>query len=594
MEGSRVSVELRNSVDQLIAARRYADAERLLRQHLTTVPQDTEAIFALAELAFAQGRSDIAVQWLERALVQHPQRHDWRMKIGEAYLQIGKPAATIEHVRRVLDAHPASTVAQILIARAMARQGRVDDATLRLEDLHREQPESDDVVAALVEMLKAEGNSQSAIRLLGGVGEPPRSLARLLLLAQCLWEEGSVDHAVDIYERAVSAYPASVEAAIGLAQAMEDRGDRTGAERMYRQALRIDPTRGFAIGALLELQARNADPDLVTRGQQILDGQAATDVARALVGYGLGKVYAARAEYRNAFSVWTMANEARRREAGPFDRAAFSQRVTELIQAFPTEYFRERSGWGHEDDRPVFVVGMPRSGTTLVEQIIASHPDAVGFGELPEIPEIAKRMVRAIGGKWPNSMQHADAATVRQFATQYLQALHRRNPASAKRCVDKAPTNFLYLGLIATLFPRAHVVWCRRDPRDVCLSIYAENFGLNQRHATDLRDLAAYFAEHERLMRHWQSVLSVPIHELSYGELIRDPGHHTAELLRALDLEWNDACLDFHHNERSVQTPSRWQVRQPLYSSSSGKWKHYEQWLGPLFEALRETGTVVD
>lgn len=591
MHPNPASGNILTAARQLIATKQYPEAERLLRHGISQDERCADLPAELASLAFSQRRPDVAVQWLERALLIEPTHPEWRLAAANGYAALGHQAAAIRHAQHALELRPESVVAQILFAKLLQRQGKGSEACTRLEILHRQQPISFEVLKALVETLITEGRTEEALQFADAAAEASDALGVLMLNAQCACEDGDVAKATLIYRRAISAHPDSVEAILGLAQALEDRGDREGAEAAYKRALQLDTKRGFAIGALLELQGKNADQQWIERGLEILEGGAATDVARALVGYGLGKVFSKRHQPRAAFSCWKQANEARRREIGAFDRAHFSSRIDNLIEIFSTTYFRKNVSSASDDKRPLFVVGMPRSGTTLVEQIFASHPLVLGYGELPDIPRIAGQMAREMGQRWPQSMLHIDSDIARRYAQRYQKTLARRGAPTAQRCVDKAPTNFLYLGLIATLFPNAHVIWCRRDARDVCLSIYAENFGLTQRHATDLGDLAAYHREHERIMRHWQTVLPLPIHEVSYEALIDQPQAVISSMLTAVKLDWSDTCLNFYAGDRLVQTPSKWQVRQPLYRSSVGKWKEYERWLGPLLTALNASET---
>jgi hypothetical protein len=312
--------------------------------------------------------------------------------------------------------------------------------------------------------------------------------------------------------------------------------------------------------------------------------------SRALLAFGLGKVYESRKQYEQAFAAWVQANALRRELQEPMSRERLLDRGRRLRTVFTPERFAAAAAWGSADERPVFIVGMPRSGTTLVEQIISAHPLAAGCGELPDLARIARGLSGAIGTMtgWPESATALTAPVGQAAARHYLDILERRAAPGARRITDKAPANFFYLGLVAMLFPKAHVVWCRRDPRDVAVSIYSENFAVQQTYATRLEDIAFYYHEQERLMRHWQDVLPLPIATVNYEELVADFEPGVRRLIDALGLPFAPECLAFHQQERAVLTPSRWQVRQPLYGSSVGRWKRYEPWLGPLFQALAE------
>ena len=294
----------------------------------------------------------------------------------------------------------------------------------------------------------------------------------------------------------------------------------------------------------------------------------------ALLAYPLGRVHDARGEYPRAFECWRVANEAREREVGPLERSTFEAMIRRQLDAeIPRPAGIERSG----DPSLVFVVGMPRSGTTLVEQVLDAHPDAAGCGELPFFAELAQKVPDA---------GSIDPLAARQLVETYLALASRHAAGNGSVWIDKAPLNALHLGHIARLFPTARVVWCRRDARDVALSIYSENFAKATRFATSLESIAACINAEYRLMRHWQRHALLPIVEWPYEAAVLDFERHVRTLLAFVGLSWSDACLAFHERKRVVQTPSRWQVRRPVGTGSVGRWRHYKDELGPLIRAL--------
>ena len=307
-----------------------------------------------------------------------------------------------------------------------------------------------------------------------------------------------------------------------------------------------------------------------------------------MAAFGLGKVFDAKGEGAAAFNAWVIANEARKRQVGGFDRQRLTDYVDRLISTFDELRIETLRSGGVDDPRPVFVIGMPRSGTSLVEQILSAHPDVHGYGELVEIEAMTSRIRSKAGSikRWPEVVEDISPALLGDVAQGYFDALARREKSDARRVVDKAPNNFFHLGLIASAFPQAKIIWCRRDPRDVCMSIYAENFALNQKHATDLSDLAFYFGEYMRLMRHWEQVLGGQIHPCVYESMVSEPDKNSRELVAAIGLNWHEACASFHQNHRPVLTPSRWQVRRPIYRDSAQRWKRYETYLSPLLDGL--------
>jgi hypothetical protein len=296
--------------------------------------------------------------------------------------------------------------------------------------------------------------------------------------------------------------------------------------------------------------------------------------------------------YDEAFQHFQEGNRRRReqflQEGQGFDRAAHSELVDRLLRVFTADYFERVRGFGSDSEVPVFVTGMPRSGTSLVEQILSHHPEAAGLGELRDIPKMVTDLPARLqtAEKYPECLAYLDQAAVQGLGQAYLNRIQQL-AGSARRVSDKMLENFLHLGLIATLFPRARIIHCRRDPLDTCVSCYLQFFhGLD--FTWDLADLGSYYRDYQRLMAHWQTVLPMPILDINYEDLVADVEDQSRRLLTFCGLDWNDRCLRFYENPRAVRTVSKLQVRRPIYTSSVGRWRHYAAHLGPLQEALRD------
>ena len=254
---------------------------------------------------------------------------------------------------------------------------------------------------------------------------------------------------------------------------------------------------------------------------------------------------------------------------------------------FTPEFFASRKSFGLKDERPIFIVGMPRSGTTLTEQILSSHRSIAGLGELPNL----RKIVAKLGYGSPDAKTFISNVAalskkdVTELAKQYCKT-YARAPQGALRMVDKSPHNYELLGLIALMFPNAHVIHCRRAPMDNCVAIYMQNFNEAHSYNGDLATLGAYYREYQELMNHWSEVLTIKIMDNKYEDMIADLEPVARSLVEYTGLDWDENCLRFHEFERQVRTPSRWQVRQPIYNSSVDRWKRYEKYLGPLKKAL--------
>lgn len=572
---------------RLVEQGQLVAAAEILKDLLRRWPQHPAANYWWARIAIARRQHRAAVEHLQIAVAAEPDNARFRAAWASCLRVMGDSQLAMVELRRIIDRSPSYEPAWLDLGRALLAARRFEEAIALLAEHRRLHPDSSEGITLLGrayfesnDVAQSERCFEQALQL------STASVDTFLSAAQVCMEQGASEKAVEIYKRGLVAFPNAVELNLGLAQALEDLGDRSAAEQTYRRALELNPGRGYTIGSLLDLLGARAEDALIAQAWKAMDGDSATDVARALIGYGLGKVHHAKGDSERAMQAWTLANQARRRETGPFDRARFSRRIDDLIQVFGDDFWAKHRKWGIDDHRPVFIVGMPRSGTTLIEQVIAAHPSGAGLGELPDVAKLASSFGRQLGSAWPFAAQNLMPEHVKLEAHRHLEMLVRRARNGALRIVDKAPLNFLHLGLIALIFPSAHIIWCRRDPRDVCLSIYSENFALQQKHATDLADLGFYFNEHERLMRHWQSSLAMGIHEVQYEDFVAAPEHHARALISGLRLEWNPQCLQFHEQPRAVQTPSRWQVRQPVYATSVERWRRYEPWLGPLIHSL--------
>ncbi len=272
-----------------------------------------------------------------------------------------------------------------------------------------------------------------------------------------------------------------------------------------------------------------------------------------------------------------------------------TETIDRIIAAFTPEFIARGAGWGESDTRPIFVVGFPRSGTTLTEQILASHPRVVGAGELQDLQRVFQSLPEFVGD---NTCSRFDAIhrlgpdSVKAAARRYLDKLDAYSPAGVDRVVDKMPDNVNYLGLISLLFPNAKVIICRRDPRDIAISCWQTGFRSCPWN-NDWDRIARRLADYQRILAHWERVRPLSYFDLQYEEMVADLEHHAPLLIDFVGLEWDPACLEFHTNPRAVRTPSLAQVRQPIHSRSSGRWRNYEPYFRPLFEAFERHGVVV-
>ncbi len=320
--------------------------------------------------------------------------------------------------------------------------------------------------------------------------------------------------------------------------------------------------------------------------RRLLEETELTDAQRLFLHFGLAQVLDARGEYAQAAEHLDRGNALQlsewRKSGQEYDPQEHEFLTTRMIRASTPDFFQRVRGFGVESDLPVFIVGLPRSGTTLIEQILASHSQVFGAGEIT----LARDTMTALGAQSAEFVEglHLDRETAGHLASRHLEQL-RALSCAALRIVDKMPDNYLYLGLLASLFPRAKFIHCRRDLRDVAVSCWMTHFQ-EIRWANDQQHIASRFREYQRLMEHWRKVLPAPLLEVDYEETVADLEGVARRLVAWCGLAWEPSCLEFHQAKRPVRTASAVQVRQPVFRTSVGRWKHYEQALASLFARL--------
>jgi tetratricopeptide (TPR) repeat protein len=301
--------------------------------------------------------------------------------------------------------------------------------------------------------------------------------------------------------------------------------------------------------------------------------------------FALGALYDRLGNYDRAFENFEKGNLKR---SNAFDAIGDAGNIDRLIKTCDWNFFVSAPRSSQTTDSPVFIVGMPRSGSTLVEQILVSHPDVEGVGEVSVIPNIIATLsdVPEGGAAYPDNLKNLTTRKLDILANRYLDGIRRLVAGNAPRVTDKTLVNFMHLGLISLMFPKARVVHCMRDPRDTCLSIFFKNFDESHHYANRLDSLGTYYAHYRKVMRHWESLRILPIFNIQYEDMVQNQEARSRELIEFLGLKWNDQALKFYETKRSVATASYDQVRQKMYTQSMQRWKNYEKHLDPLIKAL--------
>jgi tetratricopeptide (TPR) repeat protein len=377
--------------------------------------------------------------------------------------------------------------------------------------------------------------------------------------------------------RALALQPDSVPLLSNLAALANQTGASKEALALYRRALALAPDDAELWHDLARIKTfRPGDPDLAA-----IEALTGGDGERAMfAAYALGKAYEDIDEWDRSFERTAQANAIKRRQVN-FDLAAEVRFARRLMERFSAAFFAALGGVGSDSELPIFILGMPRSGTTLVEQILASHDAVHGGGEREDL--------RAVVGKgiqpFPDAVAGLQASDWRALGDAYVSHLARLD-RSAKHVTDKMPRNFYFVGVIAAALPKARIVHCRRSPMDTCLSCFGLHFPYGQEFTCDLAELGGYYRAYRGLMEHWHGVLPGRILDVDYEQIVSDPETQARRLIDFCGLPWQDQCLDFHNSKRQVATASAAQVREPVHSRSVARWRRFEKYLGPLRAAL--------
>jgi len=394
------------------------------------------------------------------------------------------------------------------------------------------------------------------------------------------------DQALEAYERAARLQPGEVRLHTTLGHVNKTLGSRAKSEAAYKEAIALDPGCAEAWWSLADLKTYVFDDAEIAAMERVLAEGKRSRPELAQLHFAVGRAFEQRRGYDQAFAHYAQGNALRRLDA-PFDRARFEARCARIRAFFDQRFFAERAGSGDPGRAPIFIVGLPRSGSTLIEQILASHSQVEGTMELPNILIITRELDALAPDRngYPETLSRVPAAQLTALGSRYLAqtAPLRRGH---ERFTDKLPNNFSHIGLIHAILPQATVIDARRHPMDACFGTFKQHFAIGQNFSYDLEDLGRYYRCYLSLMDHWDEVLPGKVLHFQYEELIRNPEPSIRRLLGHCGLPFEAGCLAFHETRRSVRTASAEQVRQPLYTSGVGHWRHFEKELEPLRRAL--------
>lgn len=543
----------------------------------------------------AQKTWDEAVVCFREALRLKPDYADAHNGLGAAFLALEQYGEAAASLAAALQHDPGHVRAHNNLGLNHAYKGRFEEAIASFRAALQRNPAYVEAHLNLGKMNfelarfdEAEASYREALRI-----SPDRLKARLSL-AKVFDEREDFNAAIAIYDEVLDRSPDHELALTGKAYALRRAGRIEAADAIMRRLVdagKFPLEEAEVFVELVGSMGGTSWPDAsrseaIEKLENVLKGSFMNGGARRIVHFTLGDLHDRLGAYNEAFSHYAEGNLLR---PTPFRPDAVQANTKRRLAFFTRERLARLPHAANRSEVPVFIVGMPRSGTSLVEQILACHPDVFGAGELRDIGGIVNSFRAAEGaeGQKSESLSHLDQDMFDTAAEHHIERLHKLG-GGAKRVTDKMPYNFVNLGLISLLFPRARIIHCLRDPLDTCLSCYFQNFRTQNFHSFDLRHVGGFYIQYRRMMEHWGDVLDIPILTVRYEEHVAEPEQVCREMLAFLDLEWDPRCLLFHESERVMRTASHDQVKEPIYTRSAGRWRNYERHLGPLKEALAE------
>lgn len=571
-------VEARNNLgNAFLELRRTVDAARCYRLAVEARPGDPVILCNLGNAQRLLGLTEEAKISLQRAIALDATLGIAHKHLGLVHLAVGQREAAVESFGRALALHPDDAETLGNLGHLLRDLGRRRDALAVFERAVAVDPSRAEhhwnLGTVLFDMRRVDAAVSCYRRALAL--QPDHAPAHLSL-GLALRQQRRPADALACCRAALAIDPNHAEALSFLGELHADRGDFAEAGQLFQRAIDIDPAFAPAYSSIATHRKMTVDDGAWLQGALAALGKPLPLAQQIGLHYALGKYYDDIHEYDAAFDHFRRANALNKSHGRAYDRIKLEQRVGGLMQRFDAAFVRRNRARASGSDVPIFIVGMPRSGTSLAEQILASHPAVFGAGEVI-FWNAAYDAYRAA-----ESAGRADEAFLARLAADYLDRLSALS-GGARRVVDKMPANFLYVGLIHAALPNARIIHMRRHPADTCLSIYFQNFFNIGAYANDLDDLAHYYGQYLRIMAHWRSVLDADaLLEVPYEALITDQEAWTRRMLNFAGLPWDAKCLDFHATNRVVITASKWQVRQKIHSASAGRWRHYEKYLGPL------------
>ena len=607
------------SARALVKLGRFDEANGRIDQALSIYPEWAQPHEVHGEIWLAKGNLPDAAIAFQQALKLDPKRQRSRMKLGQVLMVMGrvdeaqalkdefmelsqdnqdiakaaelvkqeKLAEAEQIYRKILTRHPDNVSAMRLWARLGIEQKRFADAEVFLRKAVEVAPDFSRAWADLCSVQLEQEKFEDVINSAGALIKlNPRSADGHVWLAAATAASGDHSAAVESYDKALEIAPNHVGAMCGKGNACRTTGDQDGAIAAYRDSIKANPLYAEAYWSLANLKTFRFEDTEVAGMLALVGDERISPEGQIQLNNALGLEFEGRKEYDRAFEFIDRGNKLRR-EQEFYDRVENEEKTDLSIEVFTPQFIDDKAGHGDPDPAPIFIVGLPRSGSTLLEQILSSHSKVDGTYELPDIGKTIRSNPTLVNPevRYPKSVANIDSDDFRKLGSEYIERT-RRHRGDRPFFTDKNPNNFVHVGLLHLILPNAKIINARRHPLDSCFGSYKQLFASGQPFTYDLVELGEYYLQYQRLMGHWHEVMPGKVLDVRYEEVVADLEGQVRRILDYCELDWEESCLTFHETSRSVKSASSEQVRQPIYTSAVHTWRHYEAQLEPLIETL--------
>ena len=603
----------------LIRQGRSGSAVKRLKHILRSFPDFPPAVEELGNALLAQNKPDQAIDAFQQALKINPENAAVMIKLGKIYSKLGRKNEANEMYQSALALEP--TKERVATAAQAFARGQTEEAEKICRQVLREHPNEVDAMRLLASIAnKLEQRDDAIILLERAVELKPKFAGAWADLAETYTESekfgealdavqrviklqpnmpfghmirGSIlgkkdDHegAINAFKEALEIEPEHIGSNMGLGNTLKTIGRYDEAVKSYKKCIEAQPLFSEAYWSLANLKTYSFDDDEIKNMEKHVQSQDLTPASKAFFHIAIANAKEKQMKYGEAWYHFHTGNELRR-TSEIYDSVTTQVTHDALIETFDEEFVNSTKGSGCQSDAPIFILGLPRSGSTLIEQILASHSRVEGTRELPDISLLGRRLTKSKppGIKYPDAVKHMTDEEKIEYGESYLET-SKRYRTDKPRFIDKMPNNFAHIGFIKTILPNAKIINAKRHPLDSCVSSFKQLFYKGQSWSYDLFEIGEYYLEYERMMDHWHSLYPGEIYDIQYENIVNNQEDESRALIEYCGLDWEDSCLRFYENKRSVNTASSEQVRQPIYKGAMYAWKNYESEIGALKDIL--------